>query len=281
MAAALVMAASATADQSYTDARGDGGPGTDIVALTVRNDTAGNISIQVQSANPIVENHAIAIFIDADRNPSTGEDGDEYWMYGGPAVGVGFFAWNGSQFVAMSPASFQVGAAASDVTDFRINKADLGNVSGFNFVAISISIDPPNINFWDAAPDRGYYSYDLVSAPPPTTTTTTTTTPAPAVVRALIGAPVASPVQAVAGKRLTVTFPVRRSDNGQPLASGTLVSRATIAGKLLAHTQTFAGGKAQVSLLVPKTAKGKLLTVRITITAGTQSTTKVATFRIK
>jgi hypothetical protein len=84
-------------------------------------------------------------------------------MYGGPATGVFFGAWNGSQCASTNPASFSVGAAASNVTDFRINKADLGNTVGFNFVAVSVSVDPPdpNLHFWDYAPDTGVYSYTL------------------------------------------------------------------------------------------------------------------------
>ena len=93
LAVTLAVSASAVADQSYTDPGGDAGVGTDIVGATVRNDiSSGTITIQVASANPIVANHAVAIFIDADRNLSTGDQGDDYWMYGGPATGIAFFA---------------------------------------------------------------------------------------------------------------------------------------------------------------------------------------------
>jgi hypothetical protein len=70
-----------------------------------------------------------------------------------------------------------VGAAASNVTEFRINKSDIGNTSSFDFVAISISLDGPNVNLWDHAPDGGAYTYTLATAAPPTTSTTTTTAP--------------------------------------------------------------------------------------------------------
>jgi len=100
VAAALALTASAVADQSYTDPGGDAGVGTDIVGVTVRNDVnSGAMSIQVASANPIVANHAVAIFIDADRNPSTGCNGDEYFIYGGPATGVAFLTCSGGNFV--------------------------------------------------------------------------------------------------------------------------------------------------------------------------------------
>ena len=273
------------ADKEYTDPSGDGGPGTDITNLTVRNDTSGGVSIQVVSASPVVANHAIAIYIDSDRNQSTGSSGDEYWMFGGPLVGTAFFAWNGSSFVEANPATFGVSTAGGNITDFRFNRADIGNVSGFNFVAISISIDPPKINFWDLAPDRDSYSYDLTTpAPPPATTTSTTPTtptPAPAAVKPVIGKPVVTPLGVVAGKRSTVTFPVVRSDDGQPLTAGRMICDPSVAGKVLPHAESFKAGSARLAFLVPKAAKGKQLKVKVTIKSGLQSATRVATFRVK
>ena len=164
----LTLVSSAAADQTYTDPSGDGKIGTDITTTVVKNDAAGNLVFDVSSVNPVVANHAIAIFVDADHNPSTGSStGDEFWLYGGPDVGRGFFAWNGSQFVGASPGSFTAGQVGSNTSEFRINKADLGNTSAFNFAVISISIDPPNVNFWDSAPDSGSYSYTL-TVPTPT-----------------------------------------------------------------------------------------------------------------
>jgi hypothetical protein len=168
LALGLGFVSSAAADQTYSDPTGDGKVGTDIVTTAVRNDPAGNIAIDVTSVNPVVSNHAIAIFINADNNGSTGSPtGDEYWFYGGPAVGRGFFAWNGSDFAPASPASFTAGQTGSNTSEFRINKADIGNTSSFSFVVISISIDGGQVNFWDAAPDSGGYTYSLAAPPPP------------------------------------------------------------------------------------------------------------------
>lgn len=270
----------AAADQSYADPGGDAGAGTDIIAVTVRNDPAsGAIAIQVASASPIVANHAVAIFIDADRNQSTGSDGDDYWMFGGPMTGVAFFAWNGSSFVRASPPSFSVGAVGANASEFRFNRADIGNVAGFNFAAVSISIDSSSVKFWDVAPDRGYYSYELAAPPPPPPPPAPA--PPPVVVKPVIGTPVIAPTVPVAGKRLTVTFAVTRSDDGQPLTSGTMVCDPSVAGKVIAHAESFKSGTARLSFLVPKTAKGKLLKVKLTIKTETQSATRIATFRVK
>ncbi len=283
--AALAMAGSAGADQSYTDPVGDGGVGTDIVGVTVRNDTgSGLISIQVQSASPVVANHAIAIFIDADRNQSTGGDGDEYWMFGGPLVGTSFNAWNGSSFVETAPASFVVGLAAANITEFRFNRSEIGNVSGFNFVVVSISIDPPKINFWDQAPNSGYWSYDLAVPPPPAPPTPApppAQTPKQPVVKPMIGAPMTSPAAPVAGKRFSVSFSVVRSDSGAPLTTGTMICDPSVAGKVITHAESFKNGTAKLSFVVPKTAKGKMLKVKVTIKAGSQSATKIASFLVR
>jgi hypothetical protein len=272
-----VAAPDAPVYKEYTDASGDARAGTDITNLTVRNDASGGVSIQVVSANPVVANHAIAIYVDSDRNQSTGEDGDDYWMFGGPLVGKGFFAWNGSDYVETYPASFSVGIGGN-ITEFRFNKTDIGNGSGFNFVAVSISIDPPKISFWDGAPDRGYYSYDLTAPEPPPTTTTP---PPAAVVKPVIGKPAVTPTAIVAGRRSTVTFPVTRSDNGQPLTTGQMICHPYVSGRQLLHAESFKAGKARLSFVVPKSAKGRQLQVKVTIKLGQQSATRAATFRVK
>jgi hypothetical protein len=266
-ALALMVAQGATADQSYTDANGDGRSGTDITTLTVRNDPAGNISIQVASASPIVANHAIAIFIDADKNQATGDQGDDYWMYGGPAVGVGFFAWNGSDFVRTNPPDFQVGAASSNVTDFRFSKADIGNVSSFNFVAISISIDPPNINFWDAAPDTGYFTYNLAAPPPPP--------PPPPPPTVALGA-ATSPAGVHAGKAFTISAPVRTT------ASAVKVACTAKVGGLTLHPRgTYAKGRAACTAVAPRTSVGKRLTGTITATVSGAKATRAFSLAVR
>jgi hypothetical protein len=271
----------AAVDQSYTDPGGDAGIGTDIVGVTVKNDTAGTITIRIASANPVVANHAVAVFVDADRNQSTGDEGDEYWFFGGPLVGSAFFAWNGSTSVDTSPPSFYAGQAAANVSEFRINRADIGNVSGFNFVVVSISIDPPKINFWDAAPDRGYYSYDLVTATPaPAPTPTPTPTPKPAVVKPVFGKATITPAP-VAGKRVVFTLAVKRSDTGKPLTTGRMICDPSVKGRVIRHAESFKRGTARLAFTIPKSAKGKPLRVKVTIKVGKQSATRIVTYRVK
>jgi hypothetical protein len=100
------------------------------------------------------------------------------------------------------------------------------------------------------------------------------------VFKPVIGAAVVKPLKAVAGKRLTVTFAVTRSDNGLPLTAGKMLCDPSVAGKVIPHVESFKAGKATLSFLVPEAAKGKQLKVKVTIKAGTQSATKIVTFPV-
>jgi hypothetical protein len=52
-------------------------------------------------------------------------------------------------------------------------------------------------------------------------------------------------------------------------------------GRVIVHAESLAKGTARPAFTIPKTAKGKLLKVRVTIKAGGQSATKIATFEVR
>jgi hypothetical protein len=98
--------------------------------------------------------------------------------------------------------------------------------------------------------------------------------------RPVIGKPVAAPSQPLAGKRFTVSFRVTRSDTKASLKSGTMMCDPSIGGKVITHTESFRGGTARLSFLVPANAAGKLLKVKVTIKAAGRSTARVVSYRI-
>ena len=96
----------------------------------------------------------------------------------------------------------------------------------------------------------------------------------------VIGQPVTVPAQPLAGKPFTVSFKVTRSDTGETLRSGRMICDPSVTGTVIRHAESFKGGTARLAFVVPADAAGKLLKVKVTIRAGGQSATKVATFRI-
>jgi hypothetical protein len=96
----------------------------------------------------------------------------------------------------------------------------------------------------------------------------------------VIGTPVTAPAQPLAGKRFTVSFKVTRSDTGAPLTVGKMICVPSVAGQMIRHAESFAGGTARLAFVVPTNAAGKLLKVKVTIRAAGQSATAVNTFKV-
>ena len=71
------------------------------------------------------------------------------------------------------------------------------------------------------------------------------------------------------------------SDNGAPLTRATMICDPSVAGKVIKHAEQFKNGVARLSFVIPKSAKGKQLKVKLTIKAAGTSSTKVASFRVK
>jgi hypothetical protein len=301
-AAALVAAGGAStarADQSYTDPRGDAGSGSDIVAVTVRNDAAGNLTIQVGLASPLPDNHFIWIDVDQDKNASTGlvrsGAGIDWRAYGGKIYGAHAFRWNGSAFAEVTPPAF---GTSGTVVEFRINRAELGNTSGFHLAIFSGSGDVGSaggeIKFWDTA---GYYTYNVATTPtaqcsngldddgdgkidtadpgcssPSDTSEADSTTP-PGSKTLLITSLTRSPARPTAGETFAITATVNRKGMaGAP--SWSLYCEAKLAGKKLRQFGSPAPPRPSCLWSIPDNAAGKRLAVKMQLTEQGVTTTR-------
>lgn len=292
--AAFTVVMTAGAEQSYTDPTGDAGPGTDITSVTVRNDQAGLITIQIASASPIVGNHAVAVFIDADKNPATGDDGLEAWMFGGPLVGSAFFSCSSAGCSETNPPGFSASAAAANVTQFTFNRSAIGNSESFNFDAISLSIDPPNVNFWDLA---GTFTYDLVfpqcgnakdddgdgkiDSEDLGCSSATDDNEADDPVNVTLGAAKAKPASPKAGSVAVISARTTRVETGQPVESGRVLCTASYPGKKLKGSGTVVAGNAVCRIKLPAASKGKTVRGVMTLTYKTASATSKFSFRVR
>jgi hypothetical protein len=257
----------------------------DLTAVSVSDVTAsGMVTFAVTvSGFGTLGGSSLHIELDTDRTSSTGTPptGADYLVGASCCTGDGSIAsnlaaWTGGAWhsVAGTPASF---SHNGDVFTWTVNKADLGGTAGFAFFVESAAFDaPPNyktVVTSDRAPDTGTWTYELSKPPPPPITT------AP-VVKPLIGTPTLTPAKPIAGKRLIVVFTVTRSDTGAPLTQGTMICDPSVAGRVIAHSEQLKNGKAQLIFVVPRTAKGKLLKVKLTIRTSGGSSTKVANFAV-
>lgn len=169
---------------------------------------------------------------------------------------------------------------SGNILTWTFSKKEFGDADGFNFLMytqIAATAGSPANTIADHAPDGvGHaWRYHYIESQPEPTSAGTTTGPAPHVVKPVFGVPTLVPATPKAGKKLVFTLRVRRSDSGAPLTTGRAVCTPSVAGVALRHTDSFANGIVRLSLVVPKTAKGKLLRVRVAVTTGSQSATKV------
>ena len=270
---------------TFTDPAGDSSTAPDITQVAVSDVAAtGMIGIAVTAAGMKPATTRFYVFLDTDMNPSTGfGDGSEYVLSLEEDDQGAFWwdalHWDGTQWQELQQSATMGYSRAGDVHTFMLSRADLGNPTapGFTLYVSAVGVDAAdNVIAKDYAPDGGEYAY-LFSAPAPATTTTSPAAPAPAA-KPAIGVPATVPASAVAGKRFTVAFRVTRG--GAVLDSGTMICDPSIGGAVIAHAESFAGGTAKLSFTVPKTAKGKLLRVKVTIMVDNQSTTRIATFHV-
>jgi hypothetical protein len=239
------------------------------------NDDAGTFVFDVILVNRDVwVGDSLVVFLDADQDPSEGTGGD--WDYAIVVVGgQPYLSIKGGDVGYYAPTlRFSYLGGERTIT---VNRSDLPylfdrpEVNGFHFVVAAYD----GLGTDDAGP----WNYQFVLGTPPTTatataTTATTTTTASAPTRTVtvplapvIGRPVLLPARVVAGRRATVSFYVSRSDDQKPLLSGKMIANPAVGGTVLRHSESFRNGIARLSFLIPKSARGKQLTVNLTITA--------------
>ncbi len=282
LAVILSVAGVASAD-TWSDPAGDAQGGPDITDVTVTNDLGGTITISVSVPLwPPLSSRGLAIWMDTDMNGRDTDPADRMigvWAQLLPFQRSVWVAPGGPYDSLLQAQERKVDVpslkTAASATTFEVSftRAEVGIGTGFGLWVGSINaVFKDQLRWSDRAPDSGYQTYRLTLPPPP---------PPPPVAKPVIGAPITTPAAPVAGRKFNVAFAVSASTDGTPLTSGTMALDPSISGKMLAHSESFKGGKAKASIAVPKTAKGKQLKVKVTIKSGGQSATRVAMFRIR
>ena len=80
------------------------------------------------------------------------------------------------------------------------------------------------------------------------------------------------------GRRLV---PSDRERHRSAADAGRMVADPTVNGKLVKHAESFKAGKARLTFVVPRTAKGKLLKIKLRISASGQTTTRLYTYNVR
>jgi hypothetical protein len=279
-AAAQTAGPATAANQTFPDPTGDAQGGPDLTGVSVSDDASGRITVHIALAGPITNTAGFGIFLDTDMNGQTHDATGRAIVLAvtsNMVVPVVMSGADDSQLQVPVTATI----SGNDVSA-SFQKTDMAIDKMFGFWAASMKDDLSGTA--DEAPDGNTLWVYMLTGGQQTTstttsTTTTTTTTQTNVAKAVIGAPKVAGRMA-AGMHISVSFPVTRSDTGGPLTTGKMICDPSVQGEVIAHAESFTGGTAKLSFTIPKTAKGKLLKVKVTIKAGNQSTTRIATFHI-
>jgi hypothetical protein len=265
--------------QTYLDSTGEDPSAPDITSLVVSNDATGLITFKINISNrtSLTSDMELDVYLDTDSNPSTGDS----QSFGAEDLlvlvqgSVGLYKWNGTDYLFASSQSSLVFSYDATGATIRIKASDLGGTKAFNFLALAASGvttdasgNPDYTNAHaDFAPDQGHGTFNFkVLTRLQLTVSTFQTTPA-------------SPK---AGGTFSASLAVTENDTGAPIKSGSVACSATVAGKAVPlFTHLVTNGVATCMWRVPKSAKGKKLTGKVTVSLRGASTSKSFTVRVR
>ena len=316
--AATAATAMPQGQATFGDPAGDSRGGPDVTTVAIDGDApSGTIRVTVTApgflpASADAFQRSVRLWLDTDRNRATGDpaDGTEYGLsaWNDPSgVSWNVTRWNGSEWEFFPQTATQSFARSrsGDLLAWTLNKSDLGGAASFRFYVHACTWDTAAKSHVaeDDAPDSGWWEYALSDTPG-----APVTPPAVEKVALRVFAPETTPRAAVAGKRFTVSFlaavateemVTRVGADGittvpmttlRFVTGGKMVCDPSVQGRVIPHSESFKAGAARLSFLIPKTAKGKLLTVKVKLTVKdsgaegsgkTLTASRVATFRVK
>ncbi|HEV2591040.1 MAG TPA: hypothetical protein VGU02_04015 [Gaiellaceae bacterium] len=265
-AAALLLAGSALADQSYTDSTGEVAGSADISAVAVSNNpTAATVTFTVTTNLATLDSNSFfGIVLDSDVNASTGVGGFDY-LIGMDSTGAAVINTTTQAGVPETQSSFSAG-----VWTITVPAADIGKPTAFNFGAFT-DVGDQNNPIEDDAPDNGVFTYTMVQPPPPPPPP-----PAPQPKPTVSSVSVKVAGAATHGKSFRISgLSVNLSTGVVAKATG-LKCTATLGGKHLAGSG--AGG---CTFRLPGTAKGKSLVVKVHGAYHSNALAKTYTTKVK
>jgi hypothetical protein len=189
------------------------------------------------------------------------------------------------------------------VVHLEVNRADIGNTSGFVFWVAGLKVSGNQVVGFDDAPDgTAVYQYALAQHPAcsdkidndgdgkidspadpgctsATDTDETDPPPPPPPLKLTAGKPAAMAGPAKAGASFAVAMAVTRSD-GKPF-TGAVACKAKAGAATLRAAGRAVAGTARCTMKLPKGAKGKKLRGSITATAVAVSVSRPYAFRIR
>lgn len=301
----------------HADPAGDAGPAADVTAVAVSGDPVLrllDVAVTVTGYMPFDADglvRVVSVWLDTDSDVATGGSagGAEFVLNAWRDAEGDWWnveRWDGTGWRYVPESATQCFLRMGDALVWTVHPNDLGGATSFRFSVTSDAYGLTGARVGgDRAPDDPgeKWPYDLAAE----SRAPDTLPPAASSVKLRVLAPTATPQQAVAGKRFSVSFPVYLERSSlvwvadaldpsgghtetimllEPVYAGTMACAPTVGGRVLVHTESLRAGAARLVFAVPKTAKAKLLTVTVKIstreiTGETLTARRAVSFRVR
>jgi len=241
---AVAGGAAASNANSWTDPAGDAGNAADLTGIVAANDDAGKLTFTLTYGNRpagLTDDDQVQLWVDADENTATGDQyGFDYVLvFDKRGVAVKHATTSGLEDTPDSTLS-----GSDDGTTLSINRSELGNTSKFDFYAVALTRADQSRDEAPDASDR-VFVYSL-TAPRPTNVFVTF-----------------SPKTPKAGTTFSVAVVLVKYDDGN--SSIPVGQTITCKGMLNAKPIRSIARTLGCAWKLPKSAKGKRLSFRITV----------------
>lgn len=140
---------------TITDPSDDAGTAPDIIKMVIADDVVGSFTFTIELATmpDLQPDGFLVVFLDTDRNDSTGRNGAEFYV-SATAKGVALVRWNGSAWEIVADANLQLRLTGSGIL-FELPQALVGT-SRFDAFA---GATRDSTNSVDSAPDEGVLAF--------------------------------------------------------------------------------------------------------------------------
>jgi hypothetical protein len=231
----------AASSASFVDPSGDSiTASVDITNVSVSTDDTGNVHFQISTPDSATQANGggLEVDIDSDLNGTP----DYLVVYGAGAGTPALYKCSPGSTSCQGWTDPSFHGSYSNGPIFDVNRSVIGaqDVTRIQFRVYTLYNDTNY--YYDAAPDNGWYAYDI--GPSITTVTVDPTSVT------------ASPTRPQAGQNFTISFNAK-SNSGAALPSGTVNCAATVGSASVVGSGSFANGTGSCTWQVPATAGGK------------------------
>jgi hypothetical protein len=267
--AALALAPSGLTVGRYTDARGDGNGAPDITDVTVTSDANGLLTFAIRADGFVAGGDMRTyLVLDTDANAATGAPntfGADYLFVVDESDNTYyFFRWDGTDWADTPSSTVFVASGTTAGVRISVNRSELGNTGAFNFWTRT-RLGPNDSTTFDDAPDNGTWNYTLAAGGPEIRGVLVATKPG---------------LGPKAGKAFTVSpvglrLPTQETPVILPQPDS-YTCKAKLGSKSLSGT-----GKGGCTWKLARSAKGKRLTVTLTVTYQGASLPVTLTYKVR